>query len=141
MADQGLKDKTVKGVGWSAADNIISYAVSFVVSIILARLLSPDDYGLIGLIGIFTAISATITTAGFGNALIRKKDPSEADYNTVFLFNLVTSIVLYFVLFICAPLISNFFEREELVALTRVSSISIIIGALALTQRVKLTKN
>lgn len=140
MAEQGLKDKTVKGVGWSAADNVISYAVSFVVSIILARLLTPDDYGLLGLIGIFTAISATITTAGFGNALIRKKSPSNADYNTVFIFNLATSIVLYFVLFLCAPAISRFFGREELVALTRVSSLSIVIGALALTQRVQLTK-
>lgn len=140
MAEQGLKEKTVKGVGWSAADNVISYAVSFVVSIVLARLLSPDDYGLIGLIGIFTAISATITTAGFGNALIRKKSPSEEDYNTVFIFNLVMSIVLYLVLFLCAPAISRFFGREELIALTRVSSLSIIIGALALTQRVQLTK-
>lgn len=140
MAEQGLKDKTVKGVGWSAADNIISYAVSFVVSIVLARLLSPDDYGLIGLIGIFTAISATITTAGFGNALIRKKSPTEEDYNTVFIFNLVMSIVLYLTLFFCAPAISRFFGREELIALTRVSSLSIIIGALALTQRVQLTK-
>lgn len=140
MAEQGLKEKTVKGVGWSAADNVISYAVSFVVSIVLARLLSPDDYGLIGLIGIFTAISATITTAGFGNALIRKQSPSEEDYNTVFIFNLVMSIVLYIVLFLCAPAISLFFGREELIALTRVSSLSIIIGALALTQRVQLTK-
>lgn len=140
MAEQGLKEKTVKGVGWSAADNFLSYAVSFVVSIVLARLLSPDDYGLIGLIGIFTAISATITTAGFGNALIRKKSPTEEDYNTVFIFNLVMSIVLYIVLFLCAPAISRFFEREELVALTRVSSLSIIVGALALTQRVQLTK-
>lgn len=140
MAGQGLKEKTIKGVGWSAADNIVSNTVSFVVSIVLARLLSPDDYGLLGLIGIFTAVSATITTAGFGNALIRKKSPSEEDYNTVFIFNLVVSIVLYFILFLCAPAISRFFGREELIALTRVSSLSIIIGALALTQRVRLTK-
>lgn len=140
MAEEGLKDKTVRGVGWSAADNVLSYAVSFVVSIILARLLTPDDYGLIGLIGIFTAISATITTAGFGNALIRKKSPTEEDYNTVFVFNLIASLVLYVVLFCCAPAISRFFEREELVLLTRVSSLSIIVGALAMTQRVKLIK-
>ena len=140
MAEQGLKDKTVRGIGWSAIDNVSSHIVSFVVSIVLARLLSPDDYGLLGLIGIFTAISATITTAGFGNALIRKKSPTEDDYNTVFIFNLVVSMVLYGILFLCAPSISRFFDREELVALTRVSSVSIIIGAMALTQRVKLTK-
>ena len=140
MAEQGLKDKTIKGVGWSAVDNVASYFVSFLVSIVLARLLSPDDYGLLGLIGIFTAISATITTSGFGNALIRKKGATEDDYNTVFIFNLVVSIVLYGVLFLCAPAIARFFNRDELVALTRVSSLSIIVGALALTQRVQLTK-
>lgn len=136
----GLKEKTVSGVGWSAADNLISYAVSFIVSIILARLLTPDDYGLLGLIGIVTAISTTITTAGFNNALIRKKSPTNDDYNTVFIFNLLTSIVLYVVLYFLSPAIARFFGRSELVALTRVSSISIIIGSLALTQRVQLTK-
>lgn len=140
MTEQGLKDKTVRGVGWSAVDNVVSYFVSFVVSIVLARLLSPDDYGLLGLIGIFTAISATITTSGFGNALIRKKSATEDDYNTVFIFNLVVSVVLYGILFLCAPAIARFFNRDELVALTRVSSLSIIVGALALTQRVQLTK-
>lgn len=140
MAEQGLKDKTVKGVGWSAVDNLANYSVSFLVSIVLARLLSPDDYGLLGLIGIFTAISATITTSGFGNALIRKKGATEDDYNTVFIFNLVVSIVLYGVLFLCAPAIARFFNRDELVALTRVSSLSIIVGALSLTQRVQLVK-
>lgn len=140
MAEQGLKDKTIKGVGWSAVDNVASYFVSFLVSIVLARLLSPDDYGLLGLIGIFTAISATITVSGFGNALIRKKGATEDDYNTVFIFNLVVSIVLYGVLFLCAPAIARFFDRDELVALTRVSSVSVVIGAFSLTQRVQLTK-
>lgn len=140
MAEQGLKVKTVRGVGWSAADNILSYAVSFVVSIILARLLCPDDFGLVGIIGIFTVISATITSAGFGNALIRKKNPTNDDYNTVFIFNLVVSTILYIVLFLCAPVIAHFFSREELVTLVRVSSFSIIIEALSLTQQVQLTK-
>lgn len=140
MAEQSLKDKTVKGVGWSAIDNVAGYAVTFVVGIILARLLSPEDYGLLGLIGIFTAICGCFINAGFGSALIRKKDATEDDYNTVFIFNLVMSIVLYGVMFLCAPLIADFFDRQELIALTRVSSLGMIIGSLAMVQRTRLTK-
>ena len=74
MAEQSLKDKTVKGVGWSAIDNIAQYAVSFIVSIVLARLLTPEDYGLLGITGIFTVICTALIGGGFGAALIRKKD-------------------------------------------------------------------
>ncbi|MCR4768936.1 MAG: lipopolysaccharide biosynthesis protein [Bacteroidaceae bacterium] len=137
---ESLKDKTVKGVGWSAVDNVAGYAVTFVVGIILARLLSPADYGLLGLIGIFTTICGCFINAGFGSALIRKKDVTDDDYNTVFIFNLGMSILLYGVMFICAPLIAKFFERQELIALTRVSSLGLIIGALAMVQRTRLTK-
>lgn len=140
MAEQSLKDKTVKGVGWSAIDNVAQYAVSFVVSVILARLLSPDDYGLIGIIAIFTAICNTLINAGFTQALIRKSVTTEDDYNTVFIINLLLSLLLYVVIYICSPLIASFFHREELVILTRVSSIGIIIGALSLVPQTRLTK-
>lgn len=140
MVEESLKNKTVKGVAWSGVDNVIQYAVSFVVGIILARLLSPDDYGLIGIIGVFTAICSTIINGGFGNALIRKQDVTDDDYNTVFIVNIFASIVLYCVLFVCAPWIALFFERHELVSLTRVTSTSIIVGALALVQQTILTK-
>ena len=79
---EGLKSKTVKGIGWSSVDNIAQNAVSFVVSIVLARLLSPDDYGLLGLVGIFTAVCHTLIIGGFSSALIRKKDITDDDYNT-----------------------------------------------------------
>lgn len=140
MAEQSLKDKTVKGVGWSAVDNVSSYIVSFIISIILARLLTPDDYGLIGIIAIFTAVCDTVINGGFGIALIRKSNASEEDYNTVFIINLVMSLFLYAVIFLCSPFIADFFGRQELVELTRVSSISMIIGALALVQHMKLIK-
>ena len=140
MGEQGLKDKTVKGVGWSAIDNVSQYAVSFVVSIVLARLLSPDDYGLLGIIAIFTAICTAIIEGGLTNAIIRKKTPSQDDYNTLFFLNLMLSLFLYLVIFLCSPLIAKFFGREELVALTRVSSLSMIIGALAIVQQTRLTK-
>lgn len=140
MAEQSLKDKTIKGVGWSAIDNVAHYAVSFIVSIILARLLSPDEYGLIGIVGIFTAVCTTLINGGFGSALIRKKDATDEDYNTAFIVNLCMSLLLYFVIFLCAPLIAKFFEREELTDLTRVSSVGMIVGALALVQQTRLTK-
>ena len=140
MPEQGLKEKTVKGVGWSAVDNVSQYAVSFVVSIVLARLLSPDDYGLLGIIAIFTSVCTSIIDGGFSNALIRKKDVTEDDYNTVFIVNLVVSLFLYAVIFFCSPLIARFFNREELTLLTQVASLRIIIGALAIVQQTRLTK-
>ncbi|MBO7144310.1 MAG: lipopolysaccharide biosynthesis protein [Salinivirgaceae bacterium] len=137
---ESLKDKTIKGVAWSGIDNITQYAVTFVVSIVLARLLSPDDYGLLGLIAVFTAICTTLINGGFTNALIRKKDVTNNDYNTVFIINFGMSLLLYAVLFCCAPFIADFFERKELVSLTRVSSLGMIIGALAIIQQTRLTK-
>lgn len=141
MQKDSLKYKAIKGAGWSAIDNVANYAVTFVVGIILARILSPEDYGLLGIIGIFTAICDCLINAGFGSALIRKKEATDDDYNTVFFCNLCTSIVLYGVLFLSAPLISTFFGREELVNLTRVTSLGLIIGALAFVQRTRMTKN
>lgn len=140
MAEESLKTKTVKGVAWSGIDNVTQYGVAFVVSIVLARLLSPDDYGLIGIIAIFTAVCNSLIYGGFGTALIRKKDATDDDYNTVFLVNLISSLFLYAVIFFCSPLIANFFQRDELTALTRVSALGMIIGALALVQQTILTK-
>lgn len=140
MAEQGLKDKTVKGVGWSAIDNVSQYAVSFIVSIILARLLSPDDYGLLGIVAIFTAICTNLINGGFSNALIRKNNVTDDDYNTVFITNMGMSLLLYCIIFLCAPVIAHFFNRIELIALTRVSSLGMIIGAFAIVQQTRLTK-
>ena len=138
--EDSLKHKTVKGVGWSAVDNVAQYGVTFIVSIVLARLLSPDDYGLIGLTAIFTAVCNTLINAGFTTALIRKKDVTDEDYNTVFIVNLVMSLLLYGIIFFFSPLIADFFQRDELVWLTRVSSLGMIIGALSLVQQTHLTK-
>ena len=140
MAKQSLKDKTVKGVGWSAVDNIAGHLVTFVVSVVLARILSPEHYGLIGIIAIFTEVCQTLINAGFTTALIRKKDATDDDYNTVFIVNLAMSLLLYTIISSCAPFIADFFHNEELIPLTRVSSLSMIIGALALVQRTRLTK-
>lgn len=140
MAKESLKNKTIKGVGWSAVDNVSQHFVTFVVGIILARLLSPDDYGLLGIIAIFTAVCNTLINAGFSNALIRKNDASDDDYSTVFIVNLGLSLLLYSIIFACSPLIATFFNREELVDLTRVSSLTMVIGAFAIVQQTRLTK-
>ena len=81
MAEQSLKDKTVKGTLWSGIDNVAQYVVSFFVSIVLARLLSPDDYGLLGIVAIFTAVCQTVINGGFTTALVRKKDANDDDYS------------------------------------------------------------
>ena len=140
MQDSSLRDKTVKGVGWSAADAFLGQGVTFLVGIILARLLSPSEYGLIGIVTIFTTILTGIVDSGFSNALIRKKETTQEDYNTMFFTNLVFSIILFILLYFCAPLISDFFKRQELTDLTRVTGLILIIQASSLVQNTILTK-
>ena len=137
---ESLKNKTVKGVAWSGIDNVAQFGVTFIVSIVLARLLTPDDYGLIGIISIFTAVCTALINGGFSTALIRKQDVTNDDYNTAFLVNLIMSLLLYAVIFLCSPFIADFFNRYELISLTQVSSLGLIIGAFAIVQQTKLTK-
>jgi O-antigen/teichoic acid export membrane protein len=140
MAEQSLKDRTVKGVGWSAADSLLSQGITFIVGLILARLLSPSEYGLIGLVTIFITVFNAIIDSGFSQAIIRKKEASNDDYNTMFITNMVLSILMFALLYIGAPAIANFFDRPELVALSRVMGIVLIINALSITQNTVLTK-
>lgn len=137
---QSLKNKTIKGTMWSAVENVTRMGVTFVVSIILARLLSPEEYGLIGILTIFIALFNAIVDSGFTNALIRKQDVTDTDYSTVFYTNLVLSVILTAALFFCAKPIAVFFERPELVSLTQVMSSVVVINALAIVQRARTTK-
>lgn len=141
MLEQSLKQKTVKGMGWSAIDNFSKIGIQFVVGIVLARLLSPDEYGLIGILTIFISIFTFICDSGFTNALIRKKNIQDIDYSTVFYVNLALSFFMVLALFLSAPLIANFFRRQELVALTRVMSVIVIFNALVIVQRARMTRN
>ena len=125
---------------WSAVENVTRLGVTFVVSIILARLLSPEEYGLIGILTIFIALFNAIVDSGFTNALIRKQDATDTDYSTVFYINLVLSIVLATILFCCAKPIAVFFERPELVSLTKVMTSVVIVNAFAIVQRARTTK-
>ena len=137
---ESLKQKTVKGLGWSALDNAARYGMQFVIGIVLARLLSPDDYGLLGIVGIVTVVCTALVNGGFTTALIRKKDATEEDYNTAFICNLCMSLLLYTVIFLCAPLVADFFGRVELTALVRVASLGLIVGALGIVPQTRLTK-
>ena len=141
MQQESLKNKTIKGVGWSAADALLGQGVTFIVGLVLARLLSPDEYGLIGICLIFTTVLNGIVDSGFSNALIRKKEVTDEDYNTMFTTNMAISIVLYVLLFISAPLVSDFFHRIELPALVRVTGLILFLNALSITQVTILTKN
>ena len=90
-----LKNKAVKGVAWSFVDNIANSGITFLVGLVLARLLSPAEYGIMAMIAIFIAVSNSIIDSGFSNALIRKIEIKQIDYNTVFFFNLFVSFILY----------------------------------------------
>lgn len=138
---ESLKNKTVKGMGWSALENVTRMGITFVVSIILARLLSPEEYGLIGILTIFISIFNAIVDSGFTSALIRKQDSNDIDYSTVFYTNLIISVILATILFCCAKPISLFFKRPELISLTQVMSSVVIINALSLVQRARTTKS
>lgn len=138
--DESLKNQTVKGVGWSFADNIANSGITFLVGLVLARILSPTEYGIMAMIAIFIAISNSIIDSGFSNALIRKIDSKREDYNTVFYFNLLVGILLYIILFFCSPSISHFFNEPILIPVTRVIGLVLIVNALAIIQRTILVK-
>lgn len=135
-----LKEKTVKGVGWSFIDNIAGSGISFLVGIVLARLLSPEEFGVIGMITIFVAISNSIVDSGFSSALIRKIDASEKDYNTTFIFNFGVSLLLYLILYVSSPSISRFYNEPQLIPVTRVIGLVLIFNALGIIQRTRLVK-
>lgn len=137
---ESLKNKAVHGAKWSFIDNIANYGVAFVVGLILARLLTPAEYGIMAMIAIFIAISNSIIDSGFSNALIRKVNIERIDYNTVFFFNLVVSVVLYVLLYATAPFISTFFKEPILVNVLRVIGWTLIINALAMIPRTILVK-
>ena len=140
MKEQSLKNKTVVGVGWSAADAFFGRGITFLVGIVLARLLTPAEYGLVGIVTIFTTVLTGVVDSGFSNSLIRKTDTTNDDYNTMFITNMVVSIVLYIILYFSAPAIACFFNRPPLIDLVRVMGSILIIQALSLVQNTILTK-
>lgn len=138
---ESLKHKTLRGTLWSSIERFSVQGVMFVVMIIMARILTPEDYGLVGMLTIFIAISQSLIDSGFSQALIRKQDRSEIDNSTVFYFNIAVGVILYLILFFSAPLIAKFYNEPILVPITRVISLSILINSFVVVQRALLTVN
>lgn len=139
MPAENLKSKTLKGVGWSATENLLSQGISFLIGLILARLLSPAEYGTIGLAMVVIVILSSFIDSGFSSALIRKVDATEEDYGTMFVTNLVVSVGMYVILFFTAPLVSQFLEAD-ITALIRVLGIGMVITATTIVQHTNLSK-
>ena len=136
-----LKHKTLNGTIWSALERLSVQAISFVIMIIMARILTPEDYGLVGMLTIFIAVSQSLVDCGFSQALIRKHNRSDIDNSTVFYFNIAIGIILYLILFLCAPLIAEFYEEPILAPLTRLISLSVPINSFVVVQRALLIAN
>ncbi len=131
-----LKDKTAKGIGWSFADTLSSTGILAIVNIVLARILSPSEFGIVGMTAFFITLSTSLTDGGFSGALIRKKNVDQNDFNTVFYTQLLISILLYLILFFTAPYIAVFFKTPILSSVIRILSLSIIISAFTAVQKV-----
>jgi O-antigen/teichoic acid export membrane protein len=139
MHNTSLKSAAIKGIVWSAVDKIAVQFGQFIVGIVLARILLPEDFGLIGMLAIFIAISQTFIESGLGIGLIQRQDRSEIDFSTLFVFNMAVSSFFYLLLFFAAPFISSFFKEPRLTDLTRILSLSLFLNAFAIVQRTKLT--
>ena len=135
-----LKQKAATGLVWSFIDNFSKYGFQLIIGIILARLLTPSDFGLIAMITIFTSLSQALIDSGFSQALIQKKVCSSKDYSTVFYFNFFISTLLTAILFFCSPLIADFLNTPNLESIIKMLSIILIIDSLVIVQRTQLTK-
>lgn len=135
----GVITKAKEAVLWSAVEKFSVQGVQFILNIVIARLLVPEDYGLIAMSGIFIAIAQVFVDSGFSNALIQKKDRSELDFSTVFYFSILASLIIYLILYLISDYISLFYMKPELSMVIKVLALSIPISSLAVVQRAKLT--
>ena len=132
---ESLKKKTVKGTLWTGMERFWVQGVQFLVMLVVARILSPKDYGLIGMLAIFIHVSQSLVESGFSQALIRKKDRTELDNNTIFYFNIVMSLFIYALLYLIAPYVASFYNEPLLCPVMRVFSLVVIINSFNIVQR------
>jgi O-antigen/teichoic acid export membrane protein len=137
---ESLKNKTVKGVAWTSLDQVATLGFAFVIGVILARLLSPSDYGLLAMIAIFNAIAFAFINSGFGNALIRKPDLTEDDNCTAFYFNILAGVVMTGVIWLIAPWVAIFYDKPILTQLLRVEGLLLIISSFTIVQNSQLSR-
>ncbi len=136
-----LKNKTIGGVIWTVVDTFFLRGFSFLATLILARWLGPEEFGLVGMISVFIAIGTSITDSGLSTSLIRTRNANNQDFSTVFILNLILSIGVYIVFFLIAPLIADFFKQPILKNLIRVYCLSFIFSAFSAVQLARLTAN
>lgn len=134
MAQDNLKQKTKKGLYWSAASNFANQGMKFVFGLILARLLSPDAYGVIGMLTVFLCVVQVFIDCGFSQALIAKQDRTQTDFSTEFYFNIGVGLIGYCLLFISAPFIADFYNMPLLTSVLRVVGLGVIINSLCVVQ-------
>jgi O-antigen/teichoic acid export membrane protein len=134
-----IRHKTIKGVFWSSIERFSAQGIQFILGIIMARLLEPSDYGVIGMLAIFLAISQVFIDSGFSTALIQKQNRTEADFSTVFYFNIGVGFFFYLLLFFTSPLIARFYDTPILESVTKVVALNLLFNSLAVVHRAKLT--
>lgn len=140
MNKKTLKQKAIIAVIWGSIERFSMVGIQLIVTLFLARILIPEDFGLIGMIAVFIAVSQSFIDSGFGQALIQKENTTQIDFSTIFYFNFFISALFYSVLFFSAPFIADFYNQPKLINLTRVISIGIIINAIGIVPRTRLTK-
>ena len=141
VKEQNLKKKTLSGLLWQFAEKCSVQLVHFIVSIILARVLVPADYGVVGLITVFLSIASVFSQSGMGQALVQKKDADNGDFSTVFYYSLSFSVIMYIILFFSAPAIASFYHEPILVEIIRVLGVTVIIGAVNSVQRAHIQRD
>lgn len=139
MVTGSLKQKTTKGLFWSSVERFSNQGVSFIFSIILARILAPSDFGIVAMIGIFFAVAQSFVDSGFSNALVRKTDRREEDLSTCFYFNIGVGIVAYIVLFLIAPFIADFYNQPILSPIIRITGFGVVLNSLCVVQQALFT--
>ena len=140
MAGENLGNKAKRGFVWNTVERIVTNGLNFVLTIILARLLSPDDYGIIAMPAIFLAIAQVLIDSGFANALIRKADLNEKDLSTAFYFNALVGVVAYVILFALSPIIADFFKTPVLAKLLKITALVVFLNSLGIVQQALMTK-
>lgn len=138
---ESLKEKTAKGLFWGALNSGTTQLLNLVIGIFLGRLISPAEYGIVGVLNIFTLIAGNLQSSGFSQGLINLKSPQARDYNSVFWFNILAGFVLYVVLFASAPLIASYFRQPCLVPLSRLVFLSFVISSFGIAHGAYMTKN
>ena len=136
---ESLKKQAVSGVVWSTVERFSVQGVQFIVMIVMARVLSPSDYGLVGMLAVFIAVAQSLVDSGFSQALIRKPERTRVDESTVFYFNIAVGLLLYGALYALSPWVARFYESPELEPLMRVVCLSVVFNSLAVVQRARLT--